>query len=59
MGRSDEVFSTSNSGGGKSLGAATTTTSSDGVYDESTTSYDSDKLLSRAVFSEILNPNGR
>ncbi|KAK3409253.1 hypothetical protein EUGRSUZ_J01388 [Eucalyptus grandis] len=58
-GRSDEVFSTSNSGGGKSLGAAVTTTSSDGVYDESTTSYDSDKLLSGAVFSEILNPNGR
>ncbi|KAL3719292.1 hypothetical protein ACJRO7_004276 [Eucalyptus globulus] len=59
MDRSDEVFSTNNSGGGKSLGAAATTTSSDGVYDESTTSYDSDKLLSGAVFSEILNPNGR
>ncbi|KAL3719297.1 hypothetical protein ACJRO7_004281 [Eucalyptus globulus] len=59
MDRSDEVFSTNNSGGGKSLGAAATTTSSDGVYDESTTSYDSDKLLSGAVFSEILNPKAR
>ncbi|KAK3409254.1 hypothetical protein EUGRSUZ_J01389 [Eucalyptus grandis] len=59
MGHSDEVFSTNNSGGGKSLGAAATTTGSDGVYDESTTSYDSDKLLSGAVFSEILNPKAR
>ncbi|KAF8010096.1 hypothetical protein BT93_J0913 [Corymbia citriodora subsp. variegata] len=59
MGRSDEVFSTSDGGGGKSSGVAVTTTSSDGVYDESTTSYDSDKLLSGAVFSEILNPKAR
>ncbi|KAF8029455.1 hypothetical protein BT93_E1997 [Corymbia citriodora subsp. variegata] len=59
VGRSDEVFSTSNGGGGKSSGVAVTTTSSDDVYDESTTSYDSDKLLSGAVFSEILNPEAR
>ncbi|XP_048139825.1 receptor-like protein kinase FERONIA [Rhodamnia argentea] len=60
MDRSDELFSASHSGSGKSRGgAAVTTTSSDDVYDESTTSYDSDKLLSRAVFSEIMNPKAR
>ncbi|XP_048140250.1 receptor-like protein kinase FERONIA [Rhodamnia argentea] len=53
----DELFSASHSGSGKSRGgAAMTTTSNDDVYGESTTSYDSDKLLSGAVFSEIMNP---
>ncbi|KAI6670375.1 hypothetical protein NL676_005260 [Syzygium grande] len=47
---SGEVFSSSNSR------VAATTTSSDDVYDESTTSYDSEKLLPGAVFSEIMNP---
>ncbi|KAI6670379.1 hypothetical protein NL676_005264 [Syzygium grande] len=50
---SGEVFSSSNSR------VAATTTSSDDVYDESTTSYDSEKLLPGAVFSEILKPQAR
>ncbi|KAI6670402.1 hypothetical protein NL676_005287 [Syzygium grande] len=50
---SGEVFSSSNSR------VAATTTSSDDVYDESTTSYDSEKLLPGAVFSEIMNPQAR
>ncbi|XP_048139824.1 receptor-like protein kinase FERONIA [Rhodamnia argentea] len=60
MDRSDELFSASHSGSGKSRGRpAVTPTSSYDVYDESMTSYDSDKLPSGAVFSEIMNPKAR
>ncbi|KAF8010306.1 hypothetical protein BT93_J1048 [Corymbia citriodora subsp. variegata] len=48
----DEVFRTSDSG------AATTTRSND-VCDKSKSSYDSQKLLSRAVFSDFMNSKAR
>ncbi|KAI6670398.1 hypothetical protein NL676_005283 [Syzygium grande] len=47
---SGEVFSNGNSR------AVVTTTSGDDVCDERTTSYDSEKLLPKAFFSEIMNP---
>ncbi|KAI6670383.1 hypothetical protein NL676_005268 [Syzygium grande] len=50
---SGEVFSSSNSR------VAATTTSSDDVFDESTTSYDSEKLPPGAVLSEIMNTQAR
>ncbi|KAI3439495.1 Protein kinase domain-containing protein [Psidium guajava] len=56
MDHSDEMLSSSNSSGGKALGQLQQRPVLL-VYDESKTSYDLEKLLYGAVFSEIMNPN--